>query len=161
MRTRQNPSAPAIATGTGALALVLVGVTVLACAARRPAAVTTAHPSSPPSSGRTLDRQPVPRTLDEALETLERGLGAEAIAQLRIEEEDVAIRLVPTLGRWMQEHWGLATAGSLARWFEDRGLDRPDDMAAVILTSLWRKLHFRQIRLEEQIAWYRAVDRPR
>ena len=34
---------------------------------------------------------------------------------------------------------------------------RPDDMAAVILTSLWRTLHFRQIRLEEQIAWYRAV----
>jgi hypothetical protein len=160
MRMRQNPSAPAIATGTATLALVLVSVTVLACGARRPAGAT-AHAPSTPSSDRTLDRQPVPRTLDEALETLERGLGAEAIAQLRIEEEDVAIRLVPTLGRWMQEHWGLATAGSLARWFEDRGLDRPDDMAAVILTSLWRKLHFRQIRLEEQIAWYRAVDRPR
>jgi Domain of unknown function (DUF6794) len=68
---------------------------------------------------------------------------------------------VPTLGRWMQDHWGLATGGPLACFFEDRGLDRPEDMAAVLLTSFWRKLHFRQIRLDEQIAWYRAVERQR
>ena len=43
------------------------------------------------------------------------------------------------------------------RYFETRGLDRPDDMAAVILTSLWRTLHYRSIRLDEQIAWYRAT----
>ena len=57
----------------------------------------------------------------------------------------------------MQEHWGLATGGPLAQYFEARGLDHPDDMAAVILTSLWRTLHYRSIRLDEQIAWYRAT----
>ena len=40
----------------------------------------------------------------------------------------------------------LATGGPLAGFFEARGLDRPDDMAAVILTSVWRTLHFRQVR---------------
>jgi hypothetical protein len=137
-------AAPAI------LALILSG-----CAARAhdpPLQVPAGEPSD-----WSLDRQPVPRTLDEALRALERGLGDRTIARLRIEEEDVAIRLVPTLGRWMQDHWGLASGGPLARHFERLGLDRPDDMAAVMLTSLWRTLHFRQIRLDEQIAWYRAT----
>jgi uncharacterized protein DUF6794 len=135
---------------------MLMVLAAAACAARAPEPrPDTAQEHR--SSGWNLDTQPVPRTLDEALGALERGLGGKTIERLRIEEEDVAIRLVPTLGRWMQDHWALATGGPLARFFEDRGLDRPDDMAAVILTSLWRTLHFRQIRLEEQIAWYRAV----
>jgi hypothetical protein len=138
----------------------LVLLAAAACAARAPEHVPETAPAMQ-SPTWNLDGQPVPRTLDEALEALERGLGGEAVARLRIEEEDVAIRLVPTLGRWMQDRWRLATGGPLARFFEDRGLDRPDDMAAVILTSFWRKLHFRQIRLEEQIAWYRAVERQR
>jgi hypothetical protein len=104
-----------------------------------------------------LDKQPIPGTLDEALEALQRGLGEPTIARLRIAEEDIAITLVPTLGRWMQAHWGLATGGPLAQYFEARGLEYPDDMAAVILTSLWRTLHYRSIRVEEQIAWYRAT----
>ena len=138
--------------------LVLLAAT--ACAARAPEHVPETAPAMR-STTWNLDGQPVPRTLNEALQTLERGLGAETIARLRMEEEDVAITLVPTLGRWMQDRWGLATGGPLARFFEDLGLDRPDDMAAVILTSFWRKLHFRQIRLEEQIAWYRAAERQR
>ena len=104
-----------------------------------------------------LDKQPIPRTLEEALEALQRGLGEPTIARLRIAEEDIAITLVPTLGRWMQAHWGLATGGPLAQYFEARGLEYPDDMAAVILTSLWRTLHYRSIRVDEQIAWYRAT----
>src|SRR5215217_2739874 len=138
--------------------LVVAGIlalTAIGCAARKHDA-----PSKPPPprlGAWTLDRQPVPRTLDEALVALEHGLRDGTIARLRIDEEDIAIRLVPTLGRWMQDHWGLATDGALERYFQQLGLERPDDMAAVILTSLWRELHFRQIRLEEQIAWYRAT----
>ena len=131
-----------------------------ACAAHAPQPPSKA-PTVPPSAW-SLDQQPVPQTLDDALHTLERGLGTETIARLyQREEEDIAIRLVPTLGRWMEEHWGLATGSPLAGYFEQLGVDRPDDMAAVILTSFWRKLHFRQIRLDEQIAWYKAVREPR
>ena len=138
--------------------LVVAGIlalTAIGCAARTHD--TPSKPPSPPSSAWTLDRQPVPRTLEEALVALQHGLGDGTIARLRTAEEDIAIRLVPTLGRWMQDHWGLATDGALARYFQQLGLERPDDMAAVILTSLWRELHFREIRLDEQIAWYRAT----
>jgi hypothetical protein len=135
------------------LALVATG----ACAAATSAPPHDRQPGrDAPASEWALDQQPVPRTLDEALQALERGLGERTIERLRIEEEDIAIRLVPTLGRWVQDRWGLAAGGPLAQHFERLGLDHPDDMAAVILTSLWRRLHFRQIRLEEQIAWYQA-----
>jgi hypothetical protein len=132
---------------------LVIAATAAACTAR-----ATPHAATPPDpSPWNLDTQPVPRTLDEALRALEQGLGERTIARLRIEEEDIAIRLVPTLGHWMEAHWGLATDGPLAQHFQHLGLEAPDDMAAVILTSLWRRLHFRDIRLDEQIAWYRAT----
>jgi hypothetical protein len=135
------------------LVWLLVAGMAGACASRE-----APRPLSPqPRSVWALDKQPIPGTLDEALEALQRGLGEPTIARLRIAEEDIAITLVPTLGRWMQAHWGLATGGPLAQYFEARGLEYPDDMAAVILTSLWRTLHYRSIRVDEQIAWYRAT----
>jgi hypothetical protein len=135
------------------LVLLVVAGTAAACASRE----APGPPAAGARSAWALDKEPIPRSLEEALEALQRGLGEPTIARLRIAEEDVAITLVPTLGRWMQEHWGLATGGPLAQYFEARGLDRPDDMAAVILTSLWRTLHYRSIRVDEQIAWYRAT----
>ena len=137
------------------LVWLLVAGMAGACASRE-----AAGPLPPQvRSAWALDKQPIPGTLDEALEALQRGLGEPTIARLRIAEEDIAITLVPTLGRWMQAHWGLATGGPLAQYFEARGLEYPDDMAAVILTSLWRTLHYRSIRVDEQIAWYRATRR--
>ena len=132
--------------------LAVAGMSI-SCAAREPPRPQVARGSF----AWALDEEPIPRTLEEALDALQRGLGEPTIARLRIAEEDVAITLVPTLGRWMQEHWGLALGGPLAQYFEARGLEHPDDMAAVILTSLWRTLHYRGIRLEEQIAWYRTT----
>ena len=131
---------------------LLIAATAAACTARE-----TPRPASAEPSAWNLDTQPVPHTLEEALRALEQGLGDRTIARLRIEEEDIAIRLVPTLGHWMEAHWGLATGGPLAQHFQGLGLESPDDMAAVMLTSLWRRLHFRDIRLDEQIAWYRAT----
>ena len=113
------------------------------------------EPRVPPPQSWTLDRQPVPRTLDEALDALARGLDSGTIARLRVAEEDIAIRLVPTLGRWIAEHWRLWTGGPLFQHFAALGLERTDDMAAIILTSFWRRLHYQPLRVEEQIRWYR------
>ena len=59
------------------------------------------------------------------------------------------VLIVATLWRRRQLGWRLLVPVGILQ-----GL-----LAAVILTSLWRTLHFRQIRLEEQIAWYRTVER--
>jgi hypothetical protein len=117
-------------------------------------------PVEPPAQPQpwALDRQPVPRTLDDALDALARGLDSNTIARLRVAEEDIAIRLVPTLGRWIAEHWGLWNGGPLYHHFAAQGLARTDDMAAVILTSFWRRLHYRPLQVEEQIRWYRGAS---
>jgi hypothetical protein len=124
---------------------------LMACAGGGRAQVAAPATSQPWS----LDRQPTPRTLEETLAALERGLDSGTLARLRVAEEDIAIRLVPTLGRWIAEHWGLWTRGPLFQHFAARGLDRTDDMAAVILTSFWRHLHYQPLRVDEQIRWYR------
>ena len=129
---------------------MLAGAAACAGTNGRPAVASPAAPQA-----WTLDRQPVPRTLDEALDALARGLDGGTIARLRVAEEDIAIRLVPMLGRWIAEHWGLWTGGPLFHHFAARGLERTDDMAAVILTSFWRRLHYRPLHVEEQIRWYR------
>jgi hypothetical protein len=131
-------------------AAVLAGVVACVGSSRRPAVQDPAAPQA-----WTLDRQPVPRTLDEALDALARGLDGGTIARLRVAEEDIAIRLVPTLGRWIAEHWGLWAGGPLYHHFAAQGLERTDDMAAVILTSFWRRLHYRPLHVDEQIRWYR------
>src|SRR4051812_16207849 len=59
----------------------ILALTATGCAARTHDAPL--KPPTPPPSAWTLDRQPVPRTLDEALVALEHGLGDGTIARLR------------------------------------------------------------------------------
>jgi hypothetical protein len=106
-----------------------------------------------------LERAPVPATLDEALDTLQRELPRDAIEALYASETDVTIELHETLGRWMRDRWGLWTGGPLADHLRALGLDHPDDMSGVILTSLWRRLHFQPLRVEAQVHWYQAFRR--
>jgi hypothetical protein len=113
----------------------------------------------PASACPGLDAQPVPHTLDEALDALERGLPRSFIDRLYASETDVTIDLQDTLGRWMRDRWGLWTSSPLAEHLRARGLDHADDMSGVILTSFWRRLHFQPLRVEAQVRWYQAFRR--
>jgi hypothetical protein len=113
----------------------------------------------PASAFPDLEAQPVPATLDEAFDVLERGLPRDFINRLYASESDVTIELQDTLGRWMRQHWGLWTGSPLAEHLRAQGLDHPDDMSGVILTSFWRRLHFQPLRVEAQVRWYQAFRR--
>ena len=141
--------------GVGLAMLVLVTGVSAACAK---AARSAAPPASAsPSSGYpALDAERVPQTLDEALDTLERGLPAHALDELRASESDVVLPLQDTLGRWMRDRWGLWTDAPLARHLRELGLEHADDMSGVVLTSFWRRLHFQPLRVEAQVRWYQA-----
>lgn len=58
------------------------------------------------------------------------------------------------LGRWIRNNWGLWTDSDLFKWFKEKGIDHPDDMSGIILTSFWRRLHDKPLNLEEQIQKY-------
>ena len=61
------------------------------------------------------------------------------------------IRYHRTIGMWMRNNWGLWRGSRLKQYFNNLGVNHPDDMSAIILTSFWRHLHKQPIKLEEQI----------
>jgi len=61
------------------------------------------------------------------------------------------IRYHLSLGTWMRNSWGLWGGSRLSKWFNRHGIDNPEDMSGILLTSFWRSLHKKPLLLEAQI----------
>ena len=68
-------------------------------------------------------------------------------------EEDM-IQYHHGLGRWIRNNWELWAGSRLAKYFNDIGINHPDDMSGIILDSYWRQLNEKPIKLDEQIKYY-------
>lgn len=60
------------------------------------------------------------------------------------------------LGTGLRNEWGLWAHSRLAQYFEALGVDHPEEMSSIIIKSYWRRLNHQDIKLEEQLAEYRA-----
>ena len=97
----------------------------------------------------------VPTDLPDAIRELRRMLHPAFIAEFQGDSQKVTEHHFG-LGLWMRNNWGLWSDSRLAQSFDRLGIQHPDDMSGIILRSFWRELNGQPIRLEEQIAWYRA-----
>lgn len=96
----------------------------------------------------------VPSTLDEALAELERILNPAHVEEVKRRDP---IEFHHGLGTALRNCWGLWAGGSaLAQWFVERGIQHPDDMSSIVLTSFHRKLGGEEVDLEGQIAKHLA-----
>lgn len=59
------------------------------------------------------------------------------------------------IGMWMRNNWRLWGGSRLSKYFNDIGAFHPDDMSGIILTSYHRYLLGQDIKLEEQINYYK------
>jgi len=59
------------------------------------------------------------------------------------------------IGMWMRNNWRLWGGSRLSKYFNDIGVFHPDDMSGIILTSYHRYLLGQDIKLEEQINYYK------
>ena len=59
------------------------------------------------------------------------------------------------IGLWMRNNWGLWGGSRLSKYFNTLGIFHPDDMSGTILTSYHRHLLGQDIKLEEQIEFYK------
>ena len=100
-----------------------------------------------------------PATLDECLVMLADRLPEDVVEAMRNGTEADMIHYHHGLGTWIRNTWGLWSRGPLYSHFRDRGLEHPDDMSAVILTSFWRRLHGQPLRFEEQVQSHQAYWR--
>lgn len=73
---------------------------------------------------------PIPKTVDEAISTLEKILSDEDRDYLL---ENGAISMHNSLGRWIRNEWGLWTDSELKNELKKKGFEHPDDMSNYII----------------------------
>lgn len=97
-----------------------------------------------------------PRNLKECFEALDIILSSEdkKLIQEFESEKDMTANCHFGLGRWIRNNWELWSEGQLSRYFKDLGIEHPDDMSGIILTSYWREKHNLPILLDKQIKYY-------
>jgi hypothetical protein len=59
------------------------------------------------------------------------------------------------IGMWLRNNWRLWGDSRLSKYFNDLGILHPDDMSGIILTSYHRYLLGQDIKLEEQVSYYK------
>ena len=113
-----------------------------------------------PADGAEVQQRPpdvyIPLDLDDCFVQLERLLKAEDVAAMRAGSEADMIMYHHGLGTWLRNNWGLWRGSRLSEWFNAHGIQHPDDMSGIILTSFWRHLHDKDVDLPGQISRYRA-----
>ncbi|MDH6354984.1 hypothetical protein M2132_001321 [Dysgonomonas sp. PH5-45] len=70
-------------------------------------------------------------------------------------EEDFSARAHFGFGMWMRNNWALWHGSRFSKYFEDFGIFHPDDMSGIILDSYCRYLRGADIKLDEQILYYK------
>jgi len=71
-------------------------------------------------------------------------------------EEDLLLEYHFGWGTGLRNDWGLWAHSRLAKYFEELGVDHPEEMSSIIIKSYWRRLNHQDIKLEGQVAEYRA-----
>jgi hypothetical protein len=70
-------------------------------------------------------------------------------------EEEAISQSHHGLGTWIRDNWGLWDVNEqLHKYFKKLGLQHPDDMSGVILTSYHRHLNNKELELDGQIKYY-------
>jgi hypothetical protein len=99
----------------------------------------------------------IPEDLEDAVGTLSTILKKSNLEILKSwPEEDAIGRTHFRIGQWMRNDWGLWGGSRLAGYFRSLGIRHGDDMSAIIVTSLHRRLNNKDIALEEQVAFYKS-----
>ena len=115
-----------------------------------------APPSDTLEQGKNRERQEtyIPKDLEDCFVELNRLLSKDLIETMRTGAEEDMIYYHHGLGTWIRNNWGLWKGSRLSRWFNEKGIHRPDDMSGIIFDSFWRHLNAQPIHLEQQIKTY-------
>jgi len=112
--------------------------------------------STPLKSEKVLNENYVPKNLDEALTQIDFNLSDSLKLEIKKKSEnDFTSESHFGLGIGMRNNWRLWKGSDLSKYFNSIGIYHPDDMSGIILTSYYRKLTGHEIKLDEQIAYYK------
>jgi hypothetical protein len=99
----------------------------------------------------------VPIDLDDALNYLDcKWSESEKDCFKNKPEKDIVTELHWSTGLWIRNSWGISKGNSrIVKYFRHLGINNPDDMSGIILTSFHRYLNKLDIKLDEQIKQYK------
>lgn len=102
----------------------------------------------------------VPKNITECILRLKSSLPQATINSLKKGKESTVYDLHLTVGGQIRNDW-IRKKGSpaLVQYFSKMGITNPDDMSAIILTSLWRDLHEKPLQIDEQVKSLRETNR--
>jgi hypothetical protein len=95
------------------------------------------------------------RTIEEALWAIIATSSSDMIEDWKNIDEDSMWEYHHGFGTWVRNKFGLWEGGRLKAVFNLKGIHHADDMSGIILTTLHRRLHGKEIKLEEQVKHYR------
>jgi len=72
-----------------------------------------------------------------------------------LSEKEFTARTHLGFGMWMRNNWGLWSGSRLSKYFNKFGINHPDDISGIILTSYHRHLNNKEIQLNEQIQYFK------
>lgn len=102
---------------------------------------------------KTIKKQP--SNLEECFVALKKMLNKREMRFiLESDDEKVMHRYHSSLGRYIRNEWGLWSGSKLRNYFENLGLNHPDDMSGLILCSFWRRVHNKPLNIDKQIETY-------
>jgi len=104
----------------------------------------------------SIDGVYIPTDLNDCFKQID-GFWADSIkTQVRkMTEDEFTTNAHFGFGLWMRNNWRLWGGSRLSKYFNDLGVFHPDDMSSITLTSYHRCLLGQEIKLEEQISYYK------
>ncbi len=69
-------------------------------------------------------------------------------------EEEVEVKLFPSLGRWMIHNWGFYSGSRLSHYLKSVGLTHPEDMARFLMVTYHRSLNDKPLDVKPLVLGY-------
>lgn len=100
----------------------------------------------------------IPVDLNDALDYFDCLWSEESQISFKNQEEKQAVgRIHLETGMAIRNSWGFWRGDTeIAKYFHNLGINHPDDMSGIVLTSMHRRLNNKDLALQEQIDYYKA-----
>lgn len=105
--------------------------------------------------GQETEKIYIPKNLEDCFTEINKSIPDSIKVKITNWEESEMSRLHFGQGKWMRNNWGLWEGSRLSRYFNNMGIYHPDDMSGIILTSYHRYLNGKDIKLDEQVKYYK------
>ena len=98
----------------------------------------------------------IPKNLDECFVELNKMIHMDDIEIFQDTVKEDLSCYHHGFGTNLRNKWGLWNEkSSLYKYFKQMGIFHADDMSGIIMTSLWRDMHGKDLRLDEQVRYYK------